>query len=414
MNKTEFLNELEKRIRVLDKNEINDILGEYSQHIDMRKESGLSEEDAIKDFGDMDELASEILEAYHVNPEYDKELKDGGIGKKAEALAEEITSSVGGPLRRLLAKLKELLIKIFLWAKVMISKAASHIVIIKEKKNEKNTGNAENFTDGIAEGGQAAENNTKADKKHGLFSAKGNKKDKKEKKLKTVSGADIGKQVKKTKGRCRRLLGGFVTLCISVIAILCLIPITIAMLFSVFGLGISVIMMFSGYPIAGIFVILLGASVATIALWLLLATFVGRRKNKNNRYEGSSVKTEKREKAEKAKIIRNLEETDERAEDFEREDTTVEESEDVGAKEAENTENTQNTVNAEGAEAVENTENAEKTEVSLDNIKRRIAKEYLIDDPDENNGAAGENSGENAVENAAENAQDSGKEDGER
>lgn len=410
MNKTEFLNELEKRIRVLDKNEINDILGEYSQHIDMRKESGLSEEDAIKDFGDMDELASEILEAYHVNPEYDKELKDSGIGKKAEALAEEITSSVGGPLRKLFVKCKELIIKIYLWAKVMISKAASHIVIIKEKKNEKNTENAENSADGIAEGGQAAENKTKAEKKHGLFSAKGNKKDKKEKKLKTVSGADIGKQVKKTKGRCRRLIEGFVTLCISVIAILCLIPITIAMLFSVFGLGISVIMMFSGYPIAGIFVILLGASVAAIALWLLLATFVGRRKNKNNRYEGSSVKTEKREKA---KIIRGLEETDERAEDFEREDASgedseySEESEDMGAKEAENTVNTQNTVNAEGAEAVENTENDEKTEVSLDNIKRRIAKEYLIDDPDENNGAAGENSGENAVENA----KDSGKED---
>ncbi len=406
MNKTEFLNELEKRIRVLDKNEINDILGEYSQHIDMRKESGLSEEDAIKDFGDMDELASEILEAYHVNPEYDKELKDSGIGKKAEALAEEITSSVGGPLRKLFVKCKELIIKIYLWAKVMISKAASHIVIIKEKKNEKNTENAENSADGIAEGGQAAENKTKAEKKHGLFSAKGNKKDKKEKKLKTVSGADIGKQVKKTKGRCRRLIEGFVTLCISVIAILCLIPITIAMLFSVFGLGISVIMMFSGYPIAGIFVILLGASVAAIALWLLLATFVGRRKNKNNRYEGSSVKTEKREKA---KIIRGLEETDERAEDFEREDTSgedSEESEDMGAKEAENTVNTQNTVNAEGAEAVENTENDEKTEVSLDNIKRRIAKEYLIDDPDENNGAAGENSGENA--------KDSGKEDDER
>ena len=35
MNKTEFLNELEKRIRVLEKNEIKDILSEYSQHIDM-------------------------------------------------------------------------------------------------------------------------------------------------------------------------------------------------------------------------------------------------------------------------------------------------------------------------------------------------------------------------------------------
>ena len=72
MNKTEFLNELEKRIRVLEKNEIKDILSEYSQHIDMRMESGLSEADAIKDFGNMDDLAAEILEAYHVNPEYER------------------------------------------------------------------------------------------------------------------------------------------------------------------------------------------------------------------------------------------------------------------------------------------------------------------------------------------------------
>ena len=55
MNKKEFLDELEKKIRVLDKKEISDILDEYSQHIDMRMESGLSEDEAIKDFGDMDE-----------------------------------------------------------------------------------------------------------------------------------------------------------------------------------------------------------------------------------------------------------------------------------------------------------------------------------------------------------------------
>ena len=54
MNKKEFLDELEKKIRVLDKKEISDILDEYSQHIDMRMESGLSEDEAIKDFGDMD------------------------------------------------------------------------------------------------------------------------------------------------------------------------------------------------------------------------------------------------------------------------------------------------------------------------------------------------------------------------
>ena len=71
MNKSEFLSELEKRIRVLDKSEIKDILAEYSQHIDMEISNGQSEEDAIKSFGSIDELTSEILVAYHVNPEYE-------------------------------------------------------------------------------------------------------------------------------------------------------------------------------------------------------------------------------------------------------------------------------------------------------------------------------------------------------
>ena len=51
MNKSEFLSELEKRIRVLDKSEIKDILAEYSQHIDMEISNGQTEDEAIKSFG---------------------------------------------------------------------------------------------------------------------------------------------------------------------------------------------------------------------------------------------------------------------------------------------------------------------------------------------------------------------------
>ena len=52
---------------------------EYAQHIDMKIEKGLSEEEAIRDFGDIRELAAGILEAYHVNPEY--QGKHGGRRK---------------------------------------------------------------------------------------------------------------------------------------------------------------------------------------------------------------------------------------------------------------------------------------------------------------------------------------------
>ena len=68
MNKQEFLNELQSRIRILEEAEQQDILAEYAQHIDLRTAGGLSEEEAIRDFGNPEELAAEILEAYHVDP----------------------------------------------------------------------------------------------------------------------------------------------------------------------------------------------------------------------------------------------------------------------------------------------------------------------------------------------------------
>ncbi|MBQ5614808.1 MAG: hypothetical protein IIU81_00585, partial [Peptococcaceae bacterium] len=43
---------------------------EYTQHIDMKVASGLSEEDAIADFGDPEELIKELLDVYHLNPNY--------------------------------------------------------------------------------------------------------------------------------------------------------------------------------------------------------------------------------------------------------------------------------------------------------------------------------------------------------
>ncbi len=72
MNKETFLEELRGYLRILEDQEQEDILEEYAQHIDMKLQKGLSEEEAIRDFGSMRELAAEILEAYHVKPEFDK------------------------------------------------------------------------------------------------------------------------------------------------------------------------------------------------------------------------------------------------------------------------------------------------------------------------------------------------------
>ena len=72
MKKEAFLQELREYLQILEDQEQQDILDEYAQHIDMKLQKGLSEEEAIRDFGSVQELAGEILEAFHVKPNYQK------------------------------------------------------------------------------------------------------------------------------------------------------------------------------------------------------------------------------------------------------------------------------------------------------------------------------------------------------
>ena len=72
MNKEMFLEELRGYLQILEDQEQDDIIEEYAQHIDMKLQKGLREEEAIRDFGPVKELAAEILEAYHVKPDFQK------------------------------------------------------------------------------------------------------------------------------------------------------------------------------------------------------------------------------------------------------------------------------------------------------------------------------------------------------
>lgn len=92
MDKTGFLKELKQYLAILNEEEQKDIMDEYVQHIDMKMERGMSEAEAIRDFGDIKELASRILEAYHVNPQYQtkKRMK---LAAREETPAAEITET---------------------------------------------------------------------------------------------------------------------------------------------------------------------------------------------------------------------------------------------------------------------------------------------------------------------------------
>ena len=67
MDKKKFEAYLRDKLSVLNEAEIDEIVMEYLQHIDMRKADGVSEEEAIKDFGDVDDLVNDLLDAYKIN-----------------------------------------------------------------------------------------------------------------------------------------------------------------------------------------------------------------------------------------------------------------------------------------------------------------------------------------------------------
>ena len=61
MKKTEFINALRRKLSGFPEKEVDDRLSFYSEAIDDRIEEGLSEEDAIKEIGTVDEIYSQVV-----------------------------------------------------------------------------------------------------------------------------------------------------------------------------------------------------------------------------------------------------------------------------------------------------------------------------------------------------------------
>ena len=79
MSKKDFLQKLKDRLRILNQHEIEDIIEEYEGHINEKVASGKTEEEAIQDFGDFDELVKEILSAYKINEDYENKIKEKNV-----------------------------------------------------------------------------------------------------------------------------------------------------------------------------------------------------------------------------------------------------------------------------------------------------------------------------------------------
>ncbi|MCI8394297.1 MAG: dicarboxylate/amino acid:cation symporter [Bacilli bacterium] len=75
MNLEEFIKKLREKLAILEEKEIEDIIEEYTGYIEEKVQNGKTEE-AIADFGDMDELVTELLKAYKINVEKNKVEKN--------------------------------------------------------------------------------------------------------------------------------------------------------------------------------------------------------------------------------------------------------------------------------------------------------------------------------------------------
>lgn len=123
MNKEQFLEQLKIKLYKLTPVEIQDILDEYSDNIDNKISEGISEEEAVKDFGNIDDLVNEILEAYNFEPVKNHDL--------ASQIGMIITNIVDYSIKFFQTLFKDLTIEGFARTLVLLGVALIIIAILK-------------------------------------------------------------------------------------------------------------------------------------------------------------------------------------------------------------------------------------------------------------------------------------------
>ena len=96
MTKDEFITKLRNKISMLEKSEIDDIISEYEGFIDEKMASGMSEKEAVKSLGDVDEIAKDLKSAYKINSDSNgdsaKELVDTLLNKATNGIDAAVKS----------------------------------------------------------------------------------------------------------------------------------------------------------------------------------------------------------------------------------------------------------------------------------------------------------------------------------
>ncbi|MBP3459730.1 MAG: DUF1700 domain-containing protein [Lachnospiraceae bacterium] len=144
MNKEEFITQLKQSINILDDQEQQYFVEEYTQHIDMKISQGMTEEEAVKEIGSIEELSKEILESYHVKTDLveNKPPKNIDCGKffgKVKVQADKIYEKIGAGCKKMASAFKKMFAGIGNGLGRLLKKEKAEDLELKETK-EKNRG----------------------------------------------------------------------------------------------------------------------------------------------------------------------------------------------------------------------------------------------------------------------------------
>ncbi|WP_165044431.1 DUF1700 domain-containing protein [Adlercreutzia sp. ZJ138] len=252
MRKTEFLTRLQASIAVLEDNEQKDILDEYSQHIDMKVKEGMSEAEAIDDFGPIDELIEEILGAYHVKAA----AADVAAVQKKEHVTEQAASAVADVAKTGYTEVKGSVREFFTNAKEVTAGARASISSATDTLRDKwEVRRATRDTQPYQ-----LQQSHQPHRPHRPIASKGV--------LGLLSGA-ASLTWRACKTACRWIWNTCVAMTAAALAAmaLCLL----------FAFGFCLVFLLLGYPLAGVVIASLGGMVATLSLTGLVLMLIRRR-----------------------------------------------------------------------------------------------------------------------------------------
>lgn len=260
MKKDEFFQILKKKLAIIEENELNDILNEYEQHIAMKMQNGeINEEEAIKDFGNIDELVAEILESYHVKVNYNAQMKEEKQAQFKES-AKEIGENTKHFCGKVFQKTKELLKKS--WNS---TKACFKNIVDKVKRLVKNESKEKELligTDKLLPQMSSSQKET-----HGKPAS----------------------WMKKIVGWCRGIFKSFIRLCVWGIRLvwnLCVIGLAVFVgIFTCIMLyicGASIVFLVMDYPLWGVLLVSLGVVIFSAAIVTGFGLLIRRKKGKKS------------------------------------------------------------------------------------------------------------------------------------